>query len=163
MLQCHYNWLSVSVHLIPDSRCWPFYCSISCTANRSKSLFKANNLNALCSDYGGTCYQCICDKGYRNQRGKDFTTTGGITQRGRSGTGKGECVNINECLERAVYTADGIAISSYCGENTVCSDTDGSYNCACKPGYEGDPYVNCVDINECQDWDHEIRYKMNDR
>ena len=65
--------------------------------------------------------------------------------------GKGECVNINECLERAVYTADGIAISSYCGENTVCTDTDGSYNCACKAGYEGDPYVNCVDINECQD------------
>ena len=117
--------------------------------------------NGKCFNIISTGYQCICDEGYRNLDGMgiiDATTSA----MGRSGTGQRECLNINECLERAIYTADGTAISSYCGDNTVCTDTDGSYNCACEAGYEGDPYVKCKDINECKDRDQNLLYQMND-
>ena len=36
--------------------------------------------------------------------------------------------DINEC-EEGTYN---------CSSNAVCNNTKGSYNCACKPGYEGD-------------------------
>ena len=104
--------------------------------------------NGKCFNVIGTGHQCICDRGYRDASGDTVLGAGGVAV--PSGTGLGPCVNINECLERAAYTADGASISAYCGENTVCSDTDGSWNCACKTGYEGDPYVNCRDINECK-------------
>ena len=107
--------------------------------------------NGKCFNVVETGYQCICDKGYYNNKGADIQSADGVEA--RSGTGLGPCLNIDECLEKAVYTVDGSTIQSYCGQNTVCTDTDGSYNCACKTGYEGDPFVNCNDINECQDWD----------
>ena len=36
--------------------------------------------------------------------------------------------DINECKEG----------NHNCGSNAVCNNTKGSYNCTCKPGYEGD-------------------------
>lgn len=36
-----------------------------------------------------------------------------------------------------------------CGENAVCKDTVGSYVCACKEDYTGDPFKGCTDIDEC--------------
>ena len=45
----------------------------------------------------------------------------------------------------AVYHADinecGSDDSNNCHENAQCSNTDGSYNCACNPGYTGDGVV----------------------
>ena len=35
-----------------------------------------------------------------------------------------------------------------CHSDSNCTNLDGSYNCTCLDGYEGDGYV-CVDINEC--------------
>ena len=36
--------------------------------------------------------------------------------------------DIDECAGRA----------HHCSSNAVCNNTKGSYNCTCKPGYEGD-------------------------
>ena len=41
--------------------------------------------------------------------------------------------DINECKEG----------NHNCGSNAVCYNTNGSYNCTCKPGYEGSGY-NCT-------------------
>ena len=35
---------------------------------------------------------------------------------------------------------------SKCDENANCTNTDGSYNCSCNPGYEGDGF-NCTGNN----------------
>ena len=41
-------------------------------------------------------------------------------------------VDINEC---------GSDDSNNCDENAQCSNTDGSYTCACNPGYTGDGVI----------------------
>lgn len=46
---------------------------------------------------------------------------------------------MNECL-----TGDHI-----CSSHGYCSDTDGSYECTCQDGFEGDGIV-CVNIDECE-------------
>ncbi|WP_338867742.1 EGF domain-containing protein [Myxococcus stipitatus] len=48
------------------------------------------------------------------------------------------CTDINECT-------NGTAT---CSVNATCSNTQGSYTCACKPGYTGNGRT-CNDINEC--------------
>ena len=45
------------------------------------------------------------------------------------------CIDIDECLNR-----------NQCPENAVCQNTQGSFNCKCFDGFEGDL---CTDINEC--------------
>ncbi|KAK9992893.1 hypothetical protein SO802_022596 [Lithocarpus litseifolius] len=38
-----------------------------------------------------------------------------------------------------------------CGANTTCSNyLQFGYRCKCKDGYEGNPYLSCRDINECE-------------
>ena len=37
---------------------------------------------------------------------------------------------------------------SRCDENANCTNTDGSYNCSCNHGYEGDGF-NCTGNNIC--------------
>jgi Calcium-binding EGF domain len=59
--------------------------------------------------------------------------------------GKGQCMNENECA--AGYPND-------CHKNAVCADTEGSYMCACKDGYQDlnpkdKPGTRCAQINEC--------------
>ena len=54
------------------------------------------------------------------------------------------CQNIDECEEE----------SDKCGLNQVCTDTDGSYNCLCKPGHREVQQFECEDIDECTNSDH---------
>lgn len=53
-------------------------------------------------------------------------------------TGTTICFDVDEC-------ADGLAD---CSDDASCSNTPGSYECACNDGYEGDG-VNCDDVDEC--------------
>ncbi|XP_069063305.1 latent-transforming growth factor beta-binding protein 4 isoform X2 [Pleurodeles waltl] len=49
------------------------------------------------------------------------------------------CIDINECQNEAV-----------CGSSGRCINTDGSYRCDCKAGYQlSSEGVKCTDINEC--------------
>lgn len=64
--------------------------------------------------------------------------SGGSGGQGASG-GQGGASAIDECQ-------DGTAV---CSPDADCIDTPGFYECACKPGYEGDGKV-CEDVDECQ-------------
>ena len=45
---------------------------------------------------------------------------------------------------------DECEVDPPCGVNADCSDNEGAFTCSCMPGFQGDPYVACADINECQ-------------
>ena len=45
--------------------------------------------------------------------------------------------NINECN-----------LSNICGDNSICTDSDGSFECACIDGY-ANAESGCQDIDEC--------------
>ena len=51
------------------------------------------------------------------------------------------CVNVNECSSSSLND---------CDNNAACTDTEGSYTCACLDGFEGDG-LTCTNINECAD------------
>ncbi|KAK3577967.1 hypothetical protein CHS0354_020807 [Potamilus streckersoni] len=76
---------------------------------------------------GATCtYTCNTDADC-HQYGKCF---GGLCRCaiGFSGDGKDSCNDIDECA------TDG----NNCNINAVCINTEGSFSCVCKPGYQGD-------------------------
>jgi len=50
----------------------------------------------------------------------------------------GTCVDVDECA----------AGTDNCDENATCTNTAGSFTCACNAGYEGDG-VSCTNIDEC--------------
>ena len=60
-------------------------------------------------------YQCHCDVGYT-----DHVTWSRVTVT----NGEFLCVDINECVNNMTI----------CGENMDCLNSDGSYECSCKPG-----------------------------
>ena len=63
------------------------------------------------------------------------------------GNGKTYCLEVNE-REIGFHN---------CHANADCLNTDGSFECSCKDGYEGDGNV-CDDVNECQGWGyHNLR------
>ncbi|KAF5291111.1 hypothetical protein FQA39_LY14353 [Lamprigera yunnana] len=69
---------------------------------------------------------CICVQGYTRDK-----TTGG-------------CRDINECTDLRDKPA--------CGLNAVCKNLPGSYDCQCPPGFNGNPFSECIECNspECR-------------
>lgn len=65
---------------------------------------------------------CVCNPGYE---GSPQSAEG--------------CSDINECSSL-----------SPCGQNTICTNTLGSFGCECRQGFVGDPFGSgCFDVNEC--------------
>lgn len=83
------------------------------------------------------------------------TTSGSDTTSGPCPTGfykaaNGQCVDLNECTSGAAK----------CSSNAVCENSEGSFTCTCKEGYQGDGKTCCLpgytisngtcqDIHEC--------------
>ncbi|XP_026730463.1 fibrillin-1 [Trichoplusia ni] len=56
------------------------------------------------------------------------------------------CEDIDECVEG----------THLCDQHQSCLNTNGSYECHCKLGYEHDPMTGaCIDVNECATGQHE--------
>ncbi|XP_022668562.1 uncharacterized protein LOC111253451 isoform X4 [Varroa destructor] len=52
------------------------------------------------------------------------------------------CVDVNECgIEHGP--------SGLCGVGAFCTNVPGSFHCACPPGFTGNPFIQCEDIDEC--------------
>ena len=87
-------------------------------------------LNASCSHtcviLSANSYQCECPVGYKMKDGDNQ-----------------KCQNIDECEDE----------SDVCDQE--CTDTDGSYQCSCRPGYKEVNQVDCEDIDECTISDHD--------
>ena len=62
---------------------------------------------------------------------------------GFDGDGSTVCDDIDEC-DRATYV---------CGQNGLCKNTVGSFECDCAKGFKDVTGV-CVDIDECKDGGH---------
>lgn len=63
---------------------------------------------------------CVCDEGYERLANR--------------------CVDVNECAR---------ASTNDCHANADCTNTPGSYSCACKEGFQGDGRLRCDDVDEC--------------
>ena len=44
---------------------------------------------------------------------------------------------------------DECELGNACGTGSLCTNTDGGFQCSCPPGFTGDARVACVDIDEC--------------
>ncbi|XP_070174362.1 fibrillin-1-like [Littorina saxatilis] len=101
--------------------------------------FQLNSDQRTCSpcpslQYGPECaHTCLC-----NGRGLDcHSVTGCVCKEGWTGS---QCQDdVNECEENP----------DVCGEVQVCTNTNGSYTCACQDGYSIDDDGVCQDVNEC--------------
>ncbi|KAK7092485.1 hypothetical protein V1264_008223 [Littorina saxatilis] len=101
--------------------------------------FQLNSDQRTCNpcpslQYGPECaHTCLC-----NGRGLDcHSVTGCVCQKGWTGS---QCQDdVNECEDNP----------DVCGEGQVCTNTNGSYTCACQNGYAIDDDGVCQDVDEC--------------
>ncbi len=81
--------------------------------------------NANCMDTDGS-FECICNSGYSDSGGN--------------------CEGMYNHSHRICYYILHLdideCISSPCGNNSLCTNTNGSYECTCNPGFTGDG-LNC--------------------
>ena len=56
---------------------------------------------------------------------------------------KEECRNVLYCISLHTDIDECVRGADNCDINVICSDTEGSFNCTCVTGYEGDG-VNCT-------------------
>ena len=112
---------------------------------------------------GGSCNapwigngrSCSCPSGYFiNSAGDCVECPSGYT----SLSGSTSCSNINECFD-GTHT---------CDPNASCQDTDGSFNCFCNAGYEGDGFAcspcqtgyGSLSGGTCQECDENLSYPL---
>ncbi|XP_064416366.1 adhesion G protein-coupled receptor E1-like [Latimeria chalumnae] len=124
------------------------------TPTRRKDINECEEVSTLCNP-SGTCinlngrYMCKCNVGYtRSSADLDKQCIGTAqkvyricqTERGKESGILWERGDIDECSLN----------STICGKNASCTNTEGSYNCTCDPGYTR--FANktqCEDDDEC--------------
>ena len=86
--------------------------------------------NASCTDTEGS-FNCTCNPGFEGD-GVNCTSMPGVSA---------VCLILNvTCLSDIDECAMG---TDNCHMYAECTDTEGSFNCTCNPGFEGDG-VNCT-------------------
>ncbi len=109
-------------------------CELAAQVDRSQ--IDANDDDIVCGD-GQVEGTEVCDDG-------NVTASDGCSDKCAIETGYGctgtpsVCSDIDECS----------AATSNCSENATCTNSPGSFSCACNAGYTGDG-VTCDDIDEC--------------
>eukprot|EP00920_Eleutheroschizon_duboscqi_P030216 GHVT01073229.1.p1 GENE.GHVT01073229.1~~GHVT01073229.1.p1 ORF type:complete len:902 (-),score=190.11 GHVT01073229.1:381-2942(-) len=73
-------------------------------------------------------------------------------------SGEATCADIDECLEGvaapfSASSSDSSLSRSVCGPGFICTNTVGSFSCACPSGFRESSIseVGCVDVDECAD------------
>ena len=110
--------------------------SVATLANCGSNTFCSNNIGSYqCGCISGNFAQWVANTGIKSSRWIWFSLSF-VSLKG--------CLDINECEDPAS-----------CGPNTICTNSIGSFSCACLPGYElWSAGQGCSDIDECQhpDW-----------
>ncbi|XP_053393488.1 uncharacterized protein LOC123564875 isoform X1 [Mercenaria mercenaria] len=89
----------------------------------------------------GDTYLVSCNAGYKF-RSTDAGSLNMLCQANKTFDQTPGCEDIDECDTNTDLCQDS---------STICMDTDGSYICECKPGYERVNDYACADIRECDD------------
>ncbi|PRD28291.1 UNVERIFIED_CONTAM: Adhesion G protein-coupled receptor E2 [Trichonephila clavipes] len=97
------------------------------------------SLAAICVENAECCnlpghYVCKCGPGYTGN-----ATVACTGERALKLEMHHSIRNINECLDPAA-----------CGHGAQCENIPGSYKCFCPLGYDGDPFRECYDLDECR-------------
>lgn len=115
-------------------------------------------LGAQCTNIPGG-YRCSCEPGHeRNPQapahmfGTILLSSDQVQQQqlaDLANTTIVACLDINECLTSTSIGEQSPAGKPVCGLGAQCVNTQGGYFCQCPPGYNGNPKVACVDVDEC--------------
>jgi len=124
MNSCH---TQAHCHNVPGS--WHCLCNNGWTGDGDMECWDADDCEFSPCLHGGTCEDCgtlclICDCI--------------IGWRGRT------CeVDWDEC-KMGIHT---------CHDFAICANIPGSFDCACEPGYSGDGYQMCNEVDDCDRWE----------
>jgi len=102
-----------------------FYCDPSGCVDTNECLVNNGGCSQICTNQVGAPSVCSCNSGY--ELAADDTT----------------CTDINECTLG----------TNNCDVNAQCTNTPGSFTCACNAGYEGDG-TTCTETDECASGTH---------
>ncbi|HKU42749.1 MAG TPA: EGF domain-containing protein [Polyangiales bacterium] len=125
--------------------------------------------SAMCADNAHCVntrenYDCACDPMYTGDgrvQCRERCEAAQMDKARCDPSGHGQCVigtdgeaSCTSCS--SAYLGDGKTCNPdagcaalRCGANTICGGSDGARECACAPGYEGDPTEGCSDMDEC--------------
>ena len=109
------------------------------------------NMNAVCTDTDGS-FTCTCQVGFSGD-GLTCASKKCVILMVVAKSGSIEypfCIDINECSE----------VLHNCDMNADCADTDGSFTCTCREGFEGDG-ISCNSKKDCLHRSSElVKYQM---
>ena len=109
-------WLQMVVTVEVRCNVSRLFSTLSDNSDVNECQTEANNCKYQCKNLIGT-FLCTCPEGFRKVGMED------------------ECVDVNECVEKPGVCANG-----------RCINTEGGYQCECKPGFVSSP-----DGTECSD------------
>jgi hypothetical protein len=134
-----------------------YYCEIDdneCEIGASRNIC---DTQATCTNTDGS-YTCACNEGW---------TGTGITCIDADDCEFSPCANGGTCSDIGTLMFDCVCVPGWrgpkceddwnectmgvhaCHNDASCINNDGSYTCACDPGYSGDGFAVCDDVDDC--------------